>query len=92
MNQSLRNIVITDGRRRSEEQFSNPAFSAQEVANKLSSSLRRNKTLPVHTNTGNNLIDQECSSIQCLVESAAPINQDSIIGLNESKPEEQFTW
>lgn len=60
-------------------------LTAQDVANILRSSLRRNRTLPVH----NNLVEQECTSIQCLVESAAPINQDSIIMLDELKTQQQ---
>ena len=90
INQSLR----TDGNshRRSDEQSSNSTYTPQEVANILRTSFRRNRTLPVHSvNNNNNLVEQECTSIQCLVESVAPINQDSIIVLNELKMEEQPT-
>lgn len=72
------------------ENSSSSALTAQDVANILRSSLRRNKTLPARAlDSRNNLIEQECSSIQCLVDSATPINRDSIVTMNETKREEQ---
>lgn len=96
INQSLRGaistvnqsgVTLTDGLHRPDEQSPSSTLTAQDVANILRTSLRRNRTLPVH----NNLVEQECTSIQCLVESAAPINQDSIIMLDELKTQEQPT-
>ncbi|XKL62296.1 hypothetical protein PGB90_002129 [Kerria lacca] len=75
----------------SNEQPPSSPLTAEDVANILRSSLRRNRTLPLHCNSSNNLVEQECTSIQCLVESAAPINQDSIVVLDDTKTEEQST-
>lgn len=93
-------ITVPDGSCAGEQSPS--TLTALDVANILRSSLGRNRTLPSHThnnsnncgNNGdncNNLVEQECTSIQCLVDSAVPINQDSIITLDDLKSEEQPT-
>ncbi len=88
--------VVLNENHCSNEHSPSSTLTAQDVANILRSSIRRNRTLPLHNNNSNdsnsnNLVEQECTSIQCLVESAAPINQDSIIMLDELKSEEQPT-
>lgn len=93
-------ITVPDGSCANEQSPS--PLTALDVANILRSSLGRNRTLPSHTHNissncsasnnsdnCNNLVEQECTSIQCLVDSAVPINQDSIITLDDLKTEEQ---
>lgn len=84
-------IIQTENHQRCvNENSPTSTLTAQDVANILRSSLRRNKTLPPRVNDSrNNLIEQESTSIQCLVDSAAPINRDSIVTMDETKREEQ---
>lgn len=88
INQSLRSTSGGDSAM-TDETSPSSTLTAQDVANILRNSLRRNPRSALPPSSHNNLIEQECTSIQCLVDSAAPINQDSIIMLDELKTQEQ---